>query len=111
MILKPDGRKLAPKAGAFLAVAIVFAAHAVPAADADSGKLLAQQRCGPCHILVPNQRLEVADAPPFETIARKNKLDVEAIAAAIHDPHPRMNITLTRREAEDLAAYAVSVAK
>jgi hypothetical protein len=27
------------------------------------------------------------------------------------DPHPRMNVTLTRREAEDIAAYINTLAK
>ena len=91
--------------------AAVFVAQSAVAADAANGKRLAQQRCGACHIVTPNQRLEVADAPPFETVARKHGLDALSIAAAILDPHPRMNLTLTRREADDLAAYAITLAQ
>jgi mono/diheme cytochrome c family protein len=91
--------------------ALVFAAHPVRAADADNGKRLAQQHCSPCHIVEPNQRQELANSPPFETIARKYANAPELIAFAILSPHPRMNVTLSRREAQDLAAYIATLAK
>jgi mono/diheme cytochrome c family protein len=94
--------------------AITFAIFCVTqnaiAADADNGKRLAQQHCSPCHIIEPNQRQELADSPPFETIARKFGNSPESIAFAILAPHPRMNVTLSRREAQDLAAYIASLA-
>ena len=90
---------------------VVFAAQSAVAADADSGKRLAQQHCSPCHIVEPNQRQEVADSPPFETIAQKFGNAPELIAFAILAPHPRMNLALSRREAQDIAAYIATLAK
>jgi mono/diheme cytochrome c family protein len=72
---------------------------------------LAQQHCSPCHIVEPNQRQELADSPPFETIAQKYGNAPELIAFAILAPHPRMNVMLSRREAQDIAAYIATLAK
>jgi mono/diheme cytochrome c family protein len=94
----------------YLALGAIFAVQTAAAADADNGKRLALLRCATCHIVVPNQRDEVADSPPFETIARKFGSDAELIAVTILSPHPRMNLTLTRREAEDIAAYISTLA-
>ena len=81
------------------------------AADADNGKRLAQARCVPCHAIEPDQHRQVADAPPFEVIAGKFGLNPEMLAFSLLDPHPRMNLTLTRREAEDIAVYISTLAK
>ena len=91
--------------------AAALCAQSATAADADNGKRLAQQHCSLCHIVEPNQRQELANSPPFETIAQKYGNSPEAIAFAILAPHPRMNMTLSRREAEDLAAYVATLAK
>jgi mono/diheme cytochrome c family protein len=89
--------------------AITVAQTAV-AADVDNGKRVALLRCAPCHIVGPNQGREVMDSPPFESIARKFGSNPEAVAFAILDPHPKMNLTFTRREVEDLAAYISTLA-
>ena len=89
----------------FLAVPAAFAA------DASNGVRVAEARCVTCHQVAPGQRREVADAPPFEAIARKFAAQPESLAFAIRDPHPRMNITVTLREAEDIAAYINTLAK
>jgi mono/diheme cytochrome c family protein len=47
-----------------------FAAQTAFAADADTGKRLAQQHCSPCHIVESGARREIANSPPFETIAQ-----------------------------------------
>jgi mono/diheme cytochrome c family protein len=80
------------------------------AADAETGKRLAEARCAGCHIVAPTQHREVADSPPFETIGRKFGFNPEQIAAAIRAPHPRMNLTFQGSEAQDLAAYIASLA-
>ena len=90
---------------------VIFAAQSTLAADADNGKRLAQQHCSPCHIVEPNQPQEIADSPPFETIAQKYGNAPEGIAFAILAPHPRMNMTVSRRDAEDIAAYIATLAK
>ena len=93
-----------------LASAVLLASPA-PGADADAGKGLAQTRCVPCHAVERDQRRNIADAPPFEVIASKPGFNPELLAFSLLDPHPRMNVTLTRREARDLATYIGSLAK
>ncbi len=81
------------------------------AADAKNGKHIAQMRCAACHIVVANQRKEIADSPPFEDIGRQNGFNAEMLAYLILAPHPRMNLTFTREEVEDVAAYIASLRK
>jgi mono/diheme cytochrome c family protein len=87
------------------------AAQTAQAADADNGRRLAQERCSPCHVVAPHQRDEVADSPPFETIARKFEFNAARLAFSMLDPHPRMNVPLTRPEAEDIAAYVATLGR
>jgi mono/diheme cytochrome c family protein len=81
------------------------------AADSENGKRLAQARCASCHAIEPNPARQVADAPPFDVIARRFGDNPEILAFSLLDPHPRMNMTLTRREAQDIAAYISTLAK
>ena len=89
----------------------MLAASGALAADADNGKRLAEMRCVACHTVAPSERRVVTDAPPFEAIARKYASNPDTLAFSIMDPHPRMNVTLTRREAQDVAAYINTLAK
>ena len=89
----------------------ILAASATLAADVDNGKRLAEMRCATCHIVSPTQRRDVTDAPPFEAIARNFASNPDMLAFSIIDPHPRMNVTLTRREAQDIAAYINTLPK
>ena len=89
----------------------ILAASGALAADADNGKRVAEMRCVSCHIVSPTERREVTDAPPFEAIARNFASNPDTLAFSIVDPHPRMNVTLTRREAQDVAAYINTLAK
>jgi mono/diheme cytochrome c family protein len=88
-----------------------FTVQSAVAADADNGKRLAQQHCAPCHIVEPSSRRELANSPPFDTIAQKFGNAPELIALAILAPHPRMNLTPSRRDAQDIAAYIATLAK
>ena len=91
--------------------AATFGAPSAFAADADNGKRLAQQHCSPCHMVEPGSRRELANSPPFETIAQKFANAPDLIAFAILSPHPRMNLTPSRRDARDIAAYIATLAK
>jgi hypothetical protein len=64
-----------------------------------------------CHIVARGQRRDVSDAPPFEITARKFATSPETLAFSLLDPHPRMNVMLTRREAQDVAAYINTLVK
>src|SRR5262249_57072863 len=83
----------------------MLAASGALAADADNGKRLAEMRCVTCHIVSPGERRVVTDAPPFEAIARKFASNLDTLAFSIINPHPRMNVTLTRREAQEVPAH------
>ena len=88
-----------------VAFAASCAASSTLAADAENGRRLAQGQCAACHIAAPGQRQEVAQAPPFETIAGKYGANVELLGNAIRGPHPKMNFSPTDSETGDLAAY------
>jgi len=51
----------------------------------------------------------LANSPPFETIARRSSFNADMLAYLILSPHPRMNMTLSRSEAEDIAAYIATL--
>ena len=60
----------------------------------------------------PDQREANLDAPPFETIARTFGFNSEKLAFFLLEPYPRMpSMALTRREADDIAAYIGKLAK
>jgi mono/diheme cytochrome c family protein len=73
--------------------------------NAERGKRLAQTTCAACHIVEPNQRDEIADAPPFMVIGKRFGFDADMIVYALVGPHQKMNFVLRRPEAEDVAAY------
>jgi mono/diheme cytochrome c family protein len=80
-------------------------------ADAEAGKRLAQQECAVCHVVESNQRNEIGEAPPFEIIARKFGADADTLLFDLMGPHAKMNFSLRRREAADVAEYIRSFAK
>lgn len=80
-------------------------------AEAEAGKRLAQLRCSPCHIVAPNQRQEIADAPPFEVIGRKFDFNSDILIVNLMGPHAKMNFSLRRTEAEEIAAYIATLAR
>jgi mono/diheme cytochrome c family protein len=107
--LKLSSDRLAPAA---VLVALTALAAPANAADANNGERIAQSRCAACHIVVaPDEQREVADAPPFEAIARKFDFNADMLVFHLLEPHPKMNFALTRREANDVAAYMSTLAK
>lgn len=96
---------------AILVAAMALAARA-NAADAESGERIAQSRCAACHVVVaPNPQRIVADAPPFEAIARAFDFNPDRLVFRLLEPHPKMNFALTRPEANDVAAYMGTLAR
>jgi mono/diheme cytochrome c family protein len=81
-------------------------------ADIDHGEQLARRWCATCHVVAANQQQATSEAPPFAVVARKPGFDVNRLASFLLDPYPRMpNMSLTRAEAADIAAYIGSLAK
>jgi mono/diheme cytochrome c family protein len=76
------------------------------AADAAQGGVLAKRWCAACHVVSVDQPSGTTQAPPFSSIARRPTFDAAQIAFFLLAPHPRMpDMSLTRNEAADLAAY------
>jgi mono/diheme cytochrome c family protein len=98
----------------YIAHSIVFAAALTATiafgADAQNGMRIAQRWCASCHIIGPGQRSGSDRVPPFAEIARIPNFDASKIALFLLDPHPKMpDMSLTRDEAADLAAYIASL--
>ena len=80
------------------------------AADAQRGKALAQQWCAECHLVASGQQRASADVAPFASIAKRGEFNAAKLAFFLLDPHPKMpNVSLTRAEADDLAAYIATL--
>ena len=80
------------------------------AGDASSGAEIASKWCSQCHLVDADQPSALADAPTFKFIAEKYQEEIDALAAFLADPHPPMpNLSLTRREIQDLLAYVGSL--
>jgi mono/diheme cytochrome c family protein len=96
--------------GCCLTVAMI--AQPAFAADARNGGQLARRWCEPCHVVAADQREVTGEAPPFATIAKSPGFDAARIAMFLLDPHPKMpDMSLTRSEAADLAAYIATLAR
>ncbi len=76
------------------------------AADAQHGETLAKRWCATCHVVAEGQRAGNPDVPTFASIGKRPDFDAEKVANFLMSPHPKMpNMSLTRAEAADLAAY------
>jgi mono/diheme cytochrome c family protein len=99
------------------AIPILFASAVIglcpslaAAADAQHGKDLAQQWCAECHLVASGQARANADVATFVSVARQPGFNAAQLAFFLLDPHPKMpNLSLTRVEAADLAAYIASL--
>ena len=98
-------------AGLLAACIAICVAASTQAGDASVGRGLAQSRCAPCHQVAPWQREELANAPPFELIARKFAGNPAMLASELRRPHRKMNFLPTPSEAEDIAEYIRSLAR
>lgn len=102
--VKSSPRGLA--ATVLLAIVASLALADAKAADASNGERIAKTSCAACHIVEASMiRREVADAPPFIVIARKFNSSPDLLVLELLEIHPKMNFALTRREANDVAAY------
>jgi mono/diheme cytochrome c family protein len=78
----------------------------VARADPQNGGALAKRWCASCHIVSKDQTRGTDGVPSFASIAGRATFSGEQLAFFLLDPHPVMpNMTLTRNEARDLAAY------
>lgn len=90
----------------------VASASQVWAADARNGEVLASRWCAACHVVAPDQRGPASEAPPFASVANRPDFDAHKLAFFLLNPHPKMpDMGLSRKEAEDLAAYISTLKK
>ncbi len=102
--------------GALLAA---FAAAPAGAAEdrsaaARNGKVVATRVCAGCHDVSDDMKAAAGrrpgEPPAFLTVATSEKLDADLLAAFLWFPHGEMdNLVMTRREADDVAAYIMSL--
>lgn len=95
-----------------LLIAILVSPGAAKAADATNGEVLAKRWCAACHIVAADQQNGSTQTAPFSVIARKPGFDAARLALFLMTPHPVMpDMSLSRSEAADLAAYIRSQAQ
>jgi mono/diheme cytochrome c family protein len=91
---------------AAMGIVTALVAGPVLAADASNGKRVAVRWCATCHVVAPDQRHAYADAPPFREIANRPNFSESGLVTFLLNPHAKMpNMSLTRVEADDIAAY------
>jgi mono/diheme cytochrome c family protein len=96
----------------FLLVAVAAMPVAARAADAANGERLAKRWCAACHVVSADQKHGNTQVAPFSATAKEPGFDAAKLALYLLNPHPRMpDMSLTRNEAADLAAYIVSQGK
>ena len=82
------------------------------AADVANGARLAKRWCAACHVVAADQKSGNTQVAPFSTIAKEPGFDAAKLALYLLTPHPKMpDMSLSRNEAADLAAYIVSQAR
>jgi mono/diheme cytochrome c family protein len=98
-------------ASAALALSIGLST-AAQAADPRHGEELARRWCAACHVVAADQLKGGDNVPTFASIAHRPEFNPARLAFFLLDPHPKMpNMDLTRREAEDLAAYIAELGR
>lgn len=88
---------------------LVSAAHA---ADVALGEGIAKRWCASCHAVEATSPKVATEAASFADIAKRPDFNEKSLAYFLLDPHPKMpDMSLTRTEAADLAAYVRSLQK
>jgi mono/diheme cytochrome c family protein len=96
--------------GSILVVSAAFASQPAFAAHADNGSRLAQRWCASCHVVSSSQSKGSDATPSFASIAQRADFNAEKLAFFLLHPHPIMpNMSLSRQEAQDIAAYIATL--
>jgi len=99
-----------PAALALLILSGIADASLAQAANSANGGRLARRWCATCHLVSTDQRQANTAVPTFAAIARVPGFTPERVAFFLLSPHPPMpDMALSRREAEDIAAYIESL--
>jgi len=85
-------------------------AQKAAAGDAIRGQELAAIWCRSCHLPGENRPASFVVAPPLEEVAQRSSVDAKHVAQLLLSPHPAMpDRGLSRDEADDIAAYLLSL--
>ena len=113
LVLRATSVVALPALVALSLVSPFLAAAPARAADAAAGQAIAQRWCASCHVVGTAPQSAASDAPTFAAIAARDG-DVSGawLAFRLLKPHPQMpQVSLTRTEAADLAAYFATLKK
>lgn len=82
------------------------------AADNAAGEAIAKRWCVSCHAVSSAPQKVATEAATFVEIAKRPDFNEKTLAYFLLDPHPKMpDMSLTRIEAANLAAYVHSLQK
>lgn len=91
---------------ALAGLGLLAMAGGAAAADAASGRRIAERWCASCHVVSPGQTRGTAAVATFQEIARRSEMSEAALSRFLADPHPKMpDMQLGRTEISDLVAY------
>lgn len=91
------------------ALALSGSIGAADAQNLDNGRRLSERWCAECHAIGPGKSRK---ARSFAAIAAKETVTAEMIASFLRLPHATMpNEPLTRNDAQDIAAFIMSMKK
>ena len=94
-----------------LAIALASCGGAAVAQDLENGRRLAERWCAACHAVKPDSG-KSKGVPSFAIIAAKENITAEMIASFLLMPHATMpNFPLSRKDANDLAAFIMAMKK
>lgn len=96
---------------AMLAALLAGPAAAQDAGNVESGRRIAAEWCGSCHLIGPNAAGGGTDAaPPFAVLAADPETTEFRLRAFLMTPHQRMpDFRLSRTETDDIVAYILSL--
>ena len=101
---------IAIRLAACLLASMSLFADAASAADPATGERIATRWCASCHAIGREQPRTRTEAASFAEIARVPEFNARLLAFFLLDPHPKMpDMSLTRNEAADLAAFILSL--
>ena len=84
---------------------------AAVAQDLENGRRLSERWCAACHAVQPGSG-KSKGVPSFAVIAARENITAEMIASFLLMPHATMpNFPLSRKDADDLAAFIMAMKK
>jgi mono/diheme cytochrome c family protein len=92
-------------------VALMGTATSVLAADAENGKILAEENCARCHDVAPGGAAKLFP-PSFTAIAgyrAEEQIISRILYPTLHSPMPAWSNWISRDEVDDLVAYIQSL--